>query len=323
MNAGLSAGAVWKKIVESGMLVYIMLLGLIVAAQFIIPGFIEIKNISNVLKIASFTGIAAIGQTLVILLGGIDMSVSNVVTFSNIIAAQVMVGLDANIPMAVLIVIATGAAIGLANAAGVNFLKIPPMIMTLGIGTVVQGIALLYSKGAPKGNAAPLVRHIVNDTVVGGAASWIVVIWIVISVLVILALRNTIAGRKLYAVGANKTAAHYAGINAKAVLTICYVISGITAALTGLVLAGYTGTASAEAGEPYSMNTIVAVVIGGTAMTGGKGGYGGTIAGAIIMTVLDNILTVVNIPKSGRMVAQGVIVLLMVLIYGRNKKQYV
>lgn len=321
-RSGVSPRALAKKIVETGLLVYVMLLALIVCAQFIIPGFINVKNISNVLKIASFTGIAAIGQTLVILLGGIDMSVSYVVTFANIVAAQVMAGADVNIPAAFAAVILLGTVVGLANAAGINFLKIPPMIMTLGIGTMVQGIALLYSKGAPKGNAAPLIRHVVNDTVVGGVSSWIVVIWLVVAVLVVVALRYTVSGRQLYAVGANKTAAHFAGINAKAIFFACYIISGITAALTGMFLAGYTGTASAESGAPYSMNTIVAVVIGGTAMTGGRGGYGGTIAGAIIMTVLDSILTVVNIPEAGRMMAQGVIVLAMVLIYGRNKKQY-
>ncbi len=322
-SSGMSVKTIGKKIVETGLLVYIVLIALLVAAQFIIPGFLDIKNIGNILKIASFTGIAAIGQTLVILLGGIDMSVSFVVTFSNMIAAQLMLGSDANIPITIVVVVLVGALIGFASAAGINFLKIPPMIMTLGVGTMVQGIALLYSKGAPKGNAAPLVRHIVNDTVVGGSCSWIVVIWIIVSALVIFLLYKTVAGRKLYAVGTNPIAARFAGINTKAVLMICYMISGITAAMTGLILAGYTGTASAESGEPYSMNTIVAVVIGGTAMTGGKGGYAGTVAGAIIMTVIDSILTVVNIPKSGRMIVQGLMVLLMIMIYGRNRKQYV
>lgn len=311
-----------KKIVESGLLVYIMLFILIVCAQFIIPGFMGIKNISSILKMASFTGIAAIGQTLVILLGGIDMSVSNVVTFVNIFAAQIMLGSNQNIPAAIVMVVILGALVGFANATGINYFKIPPMVMTLGVGTMVQGIALLYSKGAPKGNAAPLIRSIVNDTAVFGVASWIVVLWIVISAVVIIMLKYTTFGRKLYAVGTNRVAARFAGINSKAVFYACYIISGITAALTGLMLAGYTGTASAESGAPYSLNSIVAVVVGGTAMTGGKGGYAGTIAGAVIMTVLDSILTVINIPKSGRMIAQGIIILLMVMVYGRDKKRF-
>lgn len=312
----------FKSIVDRGLLVYIMLLLLLVFAQFIIPGFIEVKNISSILKMASFTGVAAIGQTLVILLGGIDMSVSNVVTFTNIVAAQMMLGSNENIPVTILVVIIIGGLIGFANATGINYLKIPPMIMTLGVGTMIQGIAMLYSKGAPKGNAAPFIRFIVNDTIIFGVVSWIVIIWFIISIIVIVLLKYTIVGRKLYSVGTSSLASHFAGINSKAVFYACYIISGVTAALTGIMLAGYTGTASAEAGAPYSMNTIVAVVIGGTAMTGGKGGYAGTIAGAIIMTVLDSILTVINIPKAGRIIAQGVIILLMVMIYGRDKKRF-
>ncbi|MHB8963758.1 MAG: ABC transporter permease, partial [Saccharofermentanales bacterium] len=120
--------------------------------------------------------------------------------------------------------------------------------------------------------------------------------------------------------GSNQIVARFSGINEKKIKYICYIISGITAAITGLLLAGYTGTASAESGAVYSMNSIVAVVIGGTAISGGKGGYMGTIAGAVIMATIDNILTVINIPESGRIIAQGAIILVMVLVYGRNKR---
>ncbi len=304
------------------LLVYIVLFVLIIIAQLIIPDFMGPKNLSNVIKLASFTGVAAIGQTLVILLGGIDMSISNVITFSNIISAQIMMGLDANIPLATISVIMMGALVGLTNAIGVVYLKIPPMIMTLGVGTMIQGFALLYSKGAPKGNSAPFIRYLVNDTVIGGVASWIVAIWIVLSIIIIILLNKTIFGRKVYAVGMNRNAAKFSGINANKVILISYVASAIFSAIAGVMLVGYTGTAQAESGATYSMDTIVAVVVGGTAMTGGKGGYTGTIIGAIIMVILDSILTVINIPKSGRMVFQGLIILGMVFVYGREDKKY-
>ena len=194
------------------------------------------------------------------------------------------------------------------------------MVMTLGTGTIIQGLALLYSKGAPKGNAAPMLRAWVNEPTIFGIVTPIVLIWFILSVITIIILAYSTIGRKLYAVGTNKVSAKFAGIKNKKVIIISYMISGVASAITGLMLTGYTGTASMEAGSPYSMNTIVAVVLGGTAITGGKGGYLGTIAGVLIMTVLDNILTVMNIPKSGTMIAQGVIVLLMVMIYGREKK---
>lgn len=307
---------------DYGVLVWLLLIIFFIAAQMIIPGFMNIKNIGNVLKIASFTGIAAIGQTLAILQGGIDMSISNVVTFANIIAAQIIMGKNENIALALVVVMLTGAICGVVNAAGIYFLRIPPMIMTLGLGTIIYGAAMIYSNGAPKGNAAPFLRYLVNEMAVGGAFPWIVVFWVIISGVVIIVLKKTTSGRKLYAVGNNPIAAKFSGINAGKIVFIVYIISGITAALTGMLLVGYTGTASARAGDVYSMDSIVAVVIGGTAITGGKGGYESTVAGAILLTVLSSLLTVVNISEAGRTIIQGIIILVMLLFYGREKKKF-
>jgi ribose transport system permease protein len=313
-----------KNIIEHSKkyLIYITLIILLLVAQIIIPGFLQPENLVQVLKLASFTGIAAIGQTLVILLAGIDMSIGNVITLANLIAAQMMNGDDSMILSTLAIVMIIGALIGVGNAAGILVFKVPPMIMTLGLGTVVQGIALLYSKGAPKGNAAPMLRTFVNEKSIGGIISGLVFGWIVLTILIVFMLKKTTFSRKVYATGTNEKAAYTSGIKIKRIKVMAYIISGIFAAITGLILVGYTGTAQTESGASYSMNTIVAVVLGGTSMQGGKGGYLGTVIGAIILSVIDSMLTVVNIPISGRMIIQGIIIVIMVLVYGREEKRF-
>lgn len=308
-----------QKISGSNYLVGIVLLLMIVGAQIIIPGFLGIRNVGNILKVASFIGIAAIGQTLAILIGGIDMSISNVITLVNIVTAQMMVGDNANIALTMIVILCIGVVVGCLNAFGITYFKIPPIVMTIGMGTVLQGIALLYSKGAPKGNAAPLLRHLVNEPKVFGFTTWVVVFWVVLASLVIVVLRMTAFGRRVFAIGNNRTTARFSGIRINQIIFTCYILSGVFAAITGVILTGYTGTASAEAGAQYSMNSIVAVVVGGTAITGGRGGYGGTILGVIILTILNNILTVMNIPISGVMIAQGLIIIVMVYVYGKEK----
>lgn len=301
-------------------MVYVILVVLLLLAQLFSPGYLKPSHVAGILRLASFMGIAAIGQNLTILTGGIDLSIANTITFANIIGAQLMMGRDENILKALLAVIVMGLVIGLINGTGIRLLKIPPFIMTLGVGTVVQGIFLIYTKGAPKGNAAPLLRSICGQSMFG-IMSGIVIIWAVMAVIVVLVLKKTPYGRKLYAVGINEQAARFSGIRTGAMIFSAYMFSAVIAAVAGFLLVGYTGTSFLDVGTSYNTKTIAAVIIGGTAITGGKGGYLGTVAGAVIMTVLDDFLTIVSIPEAGRQIMQGVIILLLVLIYSREKKK--
>jgi len=312
------ASDIFPKIIKSGLLVYLILLVLLIIAEIVSPGFLSFHHLGNVLRQASFLGIVAIGQTFVILSGGIDLSVASIITLANVVSAQIMDGSNGNLLLALITVIAIGAVVGLANGSGVCFLKIPPLIMTLGVGSVVQGIALVYSKGAPKGYAAPLVRFISNEKI-GGLISGAVILWLILGLITILILKYTTFGRNVYAIGTNVVAARYSGVNITRVTLSIYILSGIMSAITGTLLVGYTGTSFLDAGTAYTMNSIAAVVVGGTSIIGGRGGYGGTIAGAIIMTIIGSLLTIVHIPESGRQIAQGLIILCLVLIYGREK----
>ena len=303
-----------KYLENSQIVVYLILILLLVLAQILSPGYLNPTHMAGILRLASFMGIAAIGQNLTILTGGIDLSIANTITFANVIAAQIMMGRDSSMLPALLAVIVMGIVVGLINGTGVYWLKIPPFIMTLGVGTVIQGIFLIYTKGAPKGNAAPLLRSICGQSMYG-IVSGIVLIWAVLAVIAIVLLHKTPYGRKLYSVGINEEASRFSGINTGRVTFSVYLISAVIAAVSGFLLVGYTGTSFLDVGTSYNTKTIAAVVIGGTAITGGKGGYLGTIAGAVIMTILDDFLTIVSIPDAGRQVVQGIIIILLVLVY--------
>ena len=300
---------------SSQVMVYVILVVLLLAAQLMSPGYLKPTHVAGILRLASFMGIAAIGQNLTILTGGIDLSIANTIPFANVIAAQIMMGRNENFA-----VIVMGVMVGFINGVGIHWLKIPPFIMTLGVGTVIQGVFLIYTKGAPKGNASPLLKAICGQSFIG-ILSGIVVIWAVMAAVTIVLLRNTPYGRKIYSVGTNEQAARFSGIHTGRVTFSVYLISAVIAAVSGFFLVGYTGTSFLDVGTSYNTKTIAAVIIGGTAITGGKGGYIGTIAGAIIMTILDDFLTIVNIPEAGRQIMQGVIIVLLVLIYSREKRK--
>ena len=306
--------------IRSLLFVYGFLVVLLPVAQIISPGFASLSHMDNVLRQAAFLGIVAIGQTFVILTGGIDLSVASVITFSNIVSAQIMFGQDGNVPQAFAAVIAIGLAVGLLNGAGVLFFRISPMIMTLAMSGVLRGIALIYSKGAPKGEAAPFVQFLSNGKI-GGVISALIVIWFVLSVITIIVLRKTIFGRSIYVIGTNELAAHYSGINIRLMIMAVYIAAALMSSFTGMLIVGYTKSSYISAGDPYTMNSIAAVVIGGTSIIGGTGGYAGTIAGSIIMVVIVSLLTIVRIPESGRLIVQGVLIILLVLLYSKQKSK--
>ena len=191
--------------------------------------------------------------------------------------------------------------------------------MTLGTGTVVQGIFLIYTKGAPKGNAAPLLKSICGRSLFG-IVSGIVIIWIVLALCVWLLQRKTIFGWNIYSIGTNAEASRFSGINVGKTIIAVYILSGMISALAGFFLVGYTGTSFLNIGNSYNTKTIAAVIIGGTAITGGSGSYLGTVAGAVVMTVLEDFLTILNFPEAVRQISQGLIILLLVLLYNREKQ---
>lgn len=297
---------------------FLLVIVLFLIGEVVSRGFLGYQHIGDILRAASFLGIVAIGQTLVVLAAGIDLSVGPLITMGNVFICMLMNGLDANNFWAFAVLILLGLVFGALSGLGVAYLRISPLVMTLAVGSLVTGITLIYSKGAPKGFASPMLREIGVGYILNSIPI-IVVIWIVLSIVTIVLLNFSVYGRKLIHVGANANAANLSGINVRLIKTIAYAISGASAVLSGVFMAGYTQTAFLGIGNQYTMWSITAVVIGGTSLMGGKGGYPGTIAGAIILILVGSILTLLHIPEAGRRIAEGLIILIMITIYFRKR----
>lgn len=299
----------------------IAILVLLAGGELLSPGFASARQIVTLLTIASLLGVVAAGQNLVILGGreGIDLSVGGIVSFGAFLAGNIMQQSDANIVMALGIVFATTFAIGLVSGLGVTLLRIPPLVMTLGMLAVVQGGLVALTRGVPSGRAAPLLSDVVSAPLALGLPG-IVFIWIGIGIALTLLLRQTAFGHYVYAIGANESAAALAGVPVRRTRALLFGLSGLCSGLTGVLLLGYTGNVFIGAGDQYMLPSIIAVVIGGTSLAGGSGGYIGTMAGAIVLVLLQSILTTLNLPPFGRQIIFGITLLGLMLLYGRQRR---
>lgn len=284
------------------------------------PGFASGGQILRLLIVAALLGIVAAGQNLVILGGreGIDLSVGGVVSLSAIVAGNVMNGMDGGIPLAILACVATGALFGLFNGLGVTLLRIPPLVMTLGMLGVLQGLLVVIRQGIPSGRAAPALSEFVTRPFLLGLPG-IIWLWIGVGLLMAFILHRTVFGQRIYAIGSNEHAAFMAGVPVRHIRIALFMLSGVFAAIAGLCLLGYSGSSFANVGEQYMLPSIIAVVFGGTPLSGGKGGYTGTMAGAVLLVVLQSILTTINIDESGRQMVFGATLLVLMLFYGRGR----
>lgn len=297
-----------------------LIAALLLLGETLSPGFASGEQILRLLIVASLMGIVAAGQNLVIIGGreGIDLSVGGVVSLSAIVAGNVMAGQDSGILPAVLACVATGALFGLFNGLGVTVFRIPPLVMTLGMLGVLQGLLVVIRQGIPSGRAAPGLSDFVTQPFLLGLPG-IIWLWALIGVFMAFLLRRTVFGYRIFAIGSNEQAAYMAGVPVKVVRTSLFVLSGIFAALAGLCLLGYSGSSFANVGEQYMLPSIIAVVFGGTPLSGGKGGYTGTMAGAVLLVTLQSILTTINIDDSGRQMVFGLTLLVLMLFYGRGR----
>lgn len=298
----------------------VLIVLLLAAGEMLSPGFASPTQIMRLLIVAALLGIVAAGQNLVILGGreGIDLSVGGVVSLSAIIAGNLMDGADSGTPLAILGSVAAGAFFGLLNGIGVTLLRIPPLVMTLGMLGVLQGLLVVIRQGIPSGRAAPGLSQFVSQPFVFGLPG-IIWLWVAIGLLLAFLLNRTVYGYRIYAIGSNEQAAHMAGVPVAAIRVSLFVLSGVFAAVAGICLLGYSGSSFANVGEQYMLPSIIAVVFGGTSLAGGRGGYTGTMAGAMMLTVLTGILTTVNIDESGRQMIFGATLLLLMLFYGRGR----
>ena len=294
----------------------ILLLSVLVAGiQVARPGTVNAIWISNMLLFAAPLGIVAAGQTLVMLTGGIDLSVASVATASAYLMATHS-GLG--VAPAILYGLGVGFVVGLINGIGVALLRVQPLVMTLGTGLMTEGMLVVYSQ--KKIGEAPRVPQFIEDLGAGKFLGGIpndLIVWVPLGIILIFVLRRTGFGRLLYAIGDNSRACTLAGIRVWRILLVNYVTCGLLAAVAGLIIVGGTDSAELRLAEVYLLPSVAAVIIGGTSIFGGRGGYSGTIVGALILTVLNSILTLLDVPESVRQILYGAIILLLAAAYTR------
>ena len=294
----------------------ILLLALfVVFVEIVRPGTVTPLWASNAIMFAAPLAIMGGGQTLVMLTGGIDLSVSAVATGSAYLLATNATRGDG---YALAIALSLGVVVGAVNGIGVALLRVQPLVMTLGTGLMTGGIMIVYSQQMMA--SQPHVPQIIQTLGAGKVAAFVPVdlfLWIVIGGLILFGLHRTGFGRLVYAVGDNREACHLSGVRVWRVLFVDYLLCAVLASITGLVLVGGTNAADLSLAESYLLPSVACVVIGGTSIFGGRGGYGGTIVGALILTVLTSLLTLLDASEPAKQILFGAIILGLAAAYAR------
>jgi ribose transport system permease protein len=305
-------------------LAYAAALGLFIAGGIYRPNFVLPTNVATLLLLASFVGLAAAGQTFVILIGGIDLSVPWVLNAIGVMLTTTSLGQDSKAWWVVPLVLLVGLAIGTVNGLGIVFFEIPPVVMTLGMNGVMEGLVLGLTGGftcsACNSVAPASVQGAFTGQLLPGLPNGLL-LWALTAMMVGLVLGLTTFGRRIYALGNNAVASYLAGVNVRLVAIAVYALGGLFAALAGVALTAFGTQATLGMGDPYLFLTIAAVVIGGASIQGGRGSYWGTVAGAIFLVVLQAVLQEFNISEAARTIAFGVVILVALLLYGREARE--
>jgi ribose transport system permease protein len=296
------------------------LLVLMFLVSLVSPNFLSIDNLLNILRQTSINGIIAMGMTFVILTAGIDLSVGSVLAFSGAVCAS-MIAADVSLPLALVGTLAVGAALGAANGAVISFFGVQPFIATLVGMTMVRGATLVFCNGRPISTGDFDVAESFYN-LGGGYVFGIpnpVIIAFIVFVVCWYVLNHTRTGRYVYALGGNEQVARLSGVNVNRIKMAVYIISGVLAALAGIILTARLESAQPTAGLAYELDAIAAVVLGGTSLMGGRGRIFGTIVGALIIGVLNNALNLMDVSSYFQMIAKGAVILLAVVIDSRGK----
>ena len=298
------------------MIVLLLFLGSLYSSNFLSPAYLLQQ-----LKVASFLGVIATGMFIVILLGQIALSVPWVVATGGMMSAAATVYGPVGEVLAIPFGIVCGVALGFVNGIGVAYLRIPSMIISLATNAVAQGLMVIHTGGfSPQDSASAAMRFIATGETLFGLPNALIV-WALIGGGAVFLLDRTIYGRYVYAIGNRERAAYLSGVDTRRVVMFAFAISGGLSAFGGVLLAGYASKAAQAMGDPYLLPSIAAVVLGGTSILGGRGSYLGTVAGVILITLLQSILSVMQMPEAGRQIVYGVVIAVMLLVYGREKLQ--
>jgi ribose transport system permease protein len=300
---------------NNAVVLILLLLLFVLAVELLKPGTVNPVWLSNTLLFAAPLGILAAGQTMVMLTGGIDLSVVSVAMGSAFLMTTT--ALKFGDLTAVAIGLALGVLVGAINGVGVALLGVQPLVMTLGTGLMTQGIIIVYSQRilASRSIVPDFIHAIGSDRL--GIIPFDLFLWAPIAALVMVILKQTGFGRLLYAIGDNPEGCRLAGVRVWRLLLIDYIVCALLASIAGFVLVGHTNSADLSLASTYLLPSIAAVIIGGTSIFGGRGGYSGTIIGALILTVLDGLLTLLDSPEPIKQILYGAIIFTLAAAYSR------
>ncbi len=303
------AGTIGRKLGAIWLIVALLYL----VSGLISPGMFQFSQAINIFQVAAFLGVVATGQTIALLTGGIDLSVAGVVTMANIVSTSLMGGRTGNMLPAVIVCLLLAAAVGLANGLVITIARVTPLVATLGMNSILFGVALVYTGGAPHG-------AISQDFAIFGQGHFGVlpvssICWLSIVLAVAFLTRRTLFGRELYAAGANATAARMMGVPVNQIIITAYVLSATMAVLGGLLLTSYIGSPSLGIGDQFLLTSIAATVVGGTALSGGIGSVIETVGGTLFITELNSFTNIVHVSTGIQFVLQGTVIALSVLMY--------
>lgn len=298
---------------------YIGFAVLLILSYVLSPASLTLQDFINLLKQASGLGITSIGQTLVIMTGGIDLSLGSIITFVHVFTIGSMEGDPSRIVPVCLAGLAIGGLTGFINGVGIAKAKIAPLIMTLCSDFILRGLFMIYTKGQPRGVLADQFR-MAGRMRVFGIVPLSVIFWLVLSVFFIYIIRKSTFGYKVKMIGANPVCSKLSGVRNDRVIIIVYTLSGLLAAVASIILTMDMSAASLNLGVDYSMDSIAATVVGGTVFAGGIGGIEGTIAGTLIIRLITSLLQKADIVNWAKLVVQSGIILSVVAIYSRSKR---
>jgi ribose transport system permease protein len=285
----------------------------------VIDGYTTKPNLISLLIQASFLGMASLGQTLVVMIGGVDLAVPAVIGLADVVGTQLY---GNGMPFGVILVIllALCVIIGVVNALSSVLLGVHSLIITLAMGLVITGGVLTWTHGNVSGNVPDWVHNSVSVIDKTGPIPLpiVVVVWIVVSIAAIVLQRTTRVGKEIYTTGSNAIAARLAGVRVTRTVCVAFVVSAIFAGVVGIFFSGYSGTADDTVGNPYLFETLTAVVIGGTSLLGGAGGYGRTVAGTLVLVELTDLLVGEGFGQSMQEALLGALILIIAIVYGRE-----
>jgi ribose/xylose/arabinose/galactoside ABC-type transport system permease subunit len=299
------------------LIVYGLILTLSVYASLSSPNFLTERNIFNVLRTAAFLGTVAIGETFVIIGGGIDLSVGSVIKLSALVSAILMNGRPENIPIAVAATLAMGVIVGLINGLLITKVRLAPFIVTLGAYSVLRGVAYTVTT-TPVGRAAPGFLHLYDLKI--GPVPLLVIFLALLTVAGIFVLRRTAFGRYIYAIGGAEQVARLSGVRVDRVKIGVYVLCSMLAALTGLLYLARAGVGDPVTGEGAELQAITAVILGGTSLFGGQGGLVGTLGGVLLIGLTNNILVILNVSSWYQELIQGLVIVGAVALYKQRRR---